>query len=127
MTCKSALLAVTAAVCLWATPALARTPSHTVKHGTGPAGRWGVLVRKPTTTNRNIRVRFANGENPVLEVPMKAAITEDGQKASIHDLSNGERVRVWTVRTKPHEAMQAWRIDGYTKRTTVTKHHKRTR
>lgn len=119
---KTALVAITAAVCLWAAPTSARTPSHTVKRGTGPAGRWGVLVRKPTTTNRNIRVRFANGENPVLEVPMKAAIMEDGHKASIHDLANGERVRVWTVRTKPHEAMQAWRIDAYTKRSTVSKH-----
>ena len=121
MTGKTAVLAIAAAICLWVAPASAKTPRHTVKHGTGPAGRWGVIVRKPTTTNRNIRVRFPNGENPVLEVPMKASIREDGRKASIHDLSNGERVRVWTIRTKPHEAMQAWRIDAYTKRTTGTK------
>ena len=118
---KTTVLAIAAAICLWVAPASARAPRHTVKNGTGPGGRWGVIVRKPTLTNRNIRVRFANGENPLLEVPMKAAIREDGRKASIHDLSNGERVRVWTVRAKRHEAMQAWRIDAYTKRTTVTK------
>ncbi|HEY3412306.1 MAG TPA: hypothetical protein VGM51_04505 [Armatimonadota bacterium] len=116
MSFKSAIMAIATVISISVAPTLARTPAHTVKHGTGPAGRWGVIVRKPTATNRNIRVRFANGENPVLEVPMKATITEDGRKVSIHDLSNGERVRVWTVRTKSHEAMQAWRIDGYTKR-----------
>lgn len=111
---KPVLTALAAAMLLSVAPTWARTPRHTVKYGTGANGRWGVIVRKATDTNRNIRVRFPNGEDPVLEVPMKAVIREDGRKASIHDLSNGERVHVWTVRSKWHEAMQAWRIYAYT-------------
>lgn len=117
---KPVLVALIAAVVI-CTASWARTPRNSVKWGTGPSGKWGVIVRKATATNRNIRVRFANGENPLLEVPMNATIRQDGKKASIHDLRNGERVHIWTVRSKAHEAMQAWRIYGYTSKAKVGK------
>jgi hypothetical protein len=115
---NSALVALMAAVSLLSAVSFAAPkPRNSVKWGTGSKGRWGVLVRKATVSNRNIRVQFPNGENPLLEVPMKAVVREDGRKVSIHDLHNGERVHVWARRAKPTNAMQAYRIYAYTDKT----------
>lgn len=119
---KSAVMAITAAICLWVAPASAVTSNYSLKNGTGPNGRWGEIVRKATITNRNIRVRFTNGANPLLSVPMKAIIRKDGRKVSIHDLSNGERVRVWAVRYKTQKAMHAMRIEAYSRKPAPSKY-----
>jgi hypothetical protein len=118
---KTAVIAITAAFCLWVAPASAKTASYSVRNGTGPNGRWGEIVRKATVTNRNIRVRFTNGANPLLAVPMNAIIRKDGHTVSIHNLSNGDRVHVWAVRYNADKAMHVRRIEAFSKKAVSSK------